>query len=293
MTRRRRETLKNYFGAGARPSTQQFADLIDSALIMDDEGFSKTVSEGLRVITLGPGKALMSFETPTSTAPEWSFGFLSDLGEKLALQRGPLTVGGPSLVTFESNDPTSRNMAVDAAVRIARDPGAPRSALDVGGAVRAKGRLGHEVPVAADGKFHPITADLAGCVAFEVMAGVGSPGERRFSLMHAVALNAFNPSPWDNIFGLKNRIRAQHAYYSRRSDRLELRWANRPQEDDPAKKYGDGAVYRLEIRSRTSYKNPNALVPEPKITAFITQLWFDARMHPGAPPAPTDSQFSG
>jgi len=300
MTPRSRATLKKYFGPGARPSTDQFGDLIDSALIMDDEGFSKTVEDGLKIVTLGAANALVSFERPVSERPEWSIGFLDGKSDQLGLKRGPLKSSSLPMVAFEAGLATAATngangakpasaalLRLNAQVGIGLGADPPRSALDVKGVVRADGRLGREVQVPADGKYHPITDELGGCVAFEVMAGVGSPGQKRFALMHALAMNTFNPSPWDNIFFLKKRIRCRHAYYGRWSDQLQLRWAPSTDTDDPNKKYGDGARYVLQIRSRTDYADPDARVPKPQITAFVTKLWFDAHMVPPPPPDPT------
>src|SRR6185295_16720848 len=99
---------------------------------------------------------------------------------------------------------------------------APQAKLDVAGALRCQGRRGsfqRQVPVAldADGKWQDLTDDLEGCQAFEVMAGTGRPGSERFGLMHAIAMNAYNPTL--GIFNFLNRrrgIRTTHAYYSRR-----------------------------------------------------------------------------
>lgn len=306
MSRRGRETLKNYFAPGARPSTANFADLIDSALIMDDEGFSKSIENGLKIRTVAPGDTLVSLLKQGSEQgfekPDWTLGFFRGASDRLALQRGP-QVPAPPIMLFEAplgDAPGQKaRVTINAEMGIGLEEAAPRSALEVGGVVRGRGRVGREFVFAADGKWRPITEIRRGCSAFEVMAGVGSPGEHRFALIHGVAMNAFNPSRWDDLFALRKRIRCQHAYYSRWSDRLQLRWAPPLQEElpnidleDPNNRHGEQAHYRLEIRCRTSYYKPNARVPEPTIRAFVTQLWFDSWIDPAHPLEPSDNQFA-
>lgn len=124
--------------------------------------------------------------------------------------------------------------------------------------------MGYEPsPVPADGKWHDITGWLSGCQAFEVMAGTaGMPGQGRYALLHAFALNAFNPSRgWFDFLWPKNRISAHEAYYNNRCDRLQLRWDG---------SHDKGARYRLLIRSRCAYEDG------PGIQYSVTRLWFDA-----------------
>ena len=61
MTKRNRNTLKNYFLNGSVPNQDQFKDLIDSNLNIIDEGFDKSPDEGLKVSQLGDSGRLISF----------------------------------------------------------------------------------------------------------------------------------------------------------------------------------------------------------------------------------------
>lgn len=285
-----RTTLKRYFSAGARPTADQFGALIDSALIMVDEGFEKTEADGLRILTKGSGNALLTFGRRGENLSQWRLDFRDNGSDGLMLLRSPNqanAIATPALTIRQvnSSENAEAELAANVAIGIAHDPDGnligPRSALDVRGAVRADGRLGREVILPADGKPHALTSKgLQGCVAFEVMAGVGVEGSGRFALMHAIALNTFNPSPWDNLFGLKKRIRCNHAYYRRRSDRLKLRWAKSEeptldsrQPSDPNNSYGRDGRYELQIGTRTDYEDPAI-----QIRAFVTQLWYDAKM---------------
>jgi len=90
-----------------------------------------------------------------------------------------------------------------------------------------------------------------------------------FALMHAVVLNAYNPTlGLFNFFNRRRGIRATHAFYSRRCDRLELRWQGSS---------GKNADYKLQIRSGFNY---GAGV---KILVNLTRLWFDPHMDRGQP----------
>jgi hypothetical protein len=288
MTRRNRVTLRSFFEPGLRPSRDHFADLIDSALIMDDEGFSKTPSDGLKVVTTKDELGLISFQRQLSSRVNWSMAFLDHAGRQLALK--PSSVKDPSvppMVTFLASEkdaglnvggdddaPTGREpgeVRINANVRIGAD--APAFKLDVAGTVSADGRIGREcTPLRADGVSHPITPVLSGCVAFEVMAAVSGPKSRgRFALLHAIAMNAYNPIWWDDVFGLRRRIRSQHAYYSRRSDRLQLSWEKtEDRKRDPNDVHGMDAKFTLNIRTRSTYLDDD---PNIRIQAYVTRLW--------------------
>ncbi|MGC1302609.1 MAG: hypothetical protein WA840_09565 [Caulobacteraceae bacterium] len=255
---------------------------------MDDEAFDKTIDDGLLIKTLGDSDALMSFQRQSSTAVEWSLQFgdgpadsANRTADSLTIKRGGQKDGAPLLTLQAPPDGSDAALNLRGRFSIAGDAGNAADAvrMDVSGAVRANGRIGREWTAAADGQFHPISDSLKGCVAFEIVAGVGSPEEGRFALVYAIAMNTFNPMRWDNLFGLKKRIRQQHAYYGRHNDRLELRWI--PNRDKPTvEQYGQNAQYHLNIRTRSNYNNKNS-----KIVAHVTQLWFDPVMSWAKKPA--------
>jgi hypothetical protein len=329
-----RKDLKDLFRVGARPSADDFAKLIDSALIMEDEGFAKTLEDGLRVEAIGESNVLMSLQRKDRDNLRWRMEFADKECRDLVFRldnptqsapdaaRGgaqrPAAAGPQKPFPFLKAAPPDRTaVAQDSGARLKVDAnlsvGGPEPGLgnwlDVSGVVRSAGRIGWDVRVDADGAFHDLTSELRGCTAFEVTAGIGSPGDGRFALLHGVALNTYNPSFWGNLyFFLGQGIRCQHAFYSRRSDRLQLRWApaqdeNLPKNDQgehprltkPEDIHGADARYVLQIRSRTSYAKPgpgqkngarplsfmretHEAAPVPKIRASITQLWFDRHM---------------
>ncbi len=259
-----RNTLRKYFAAGRLPSEDHFQDLIDSNLNMEDEGFSKSEQHGFKVAPLGTGDSLISFFRNINFAPLWRLAFRSRDGAQAGEEN--LVFGRPH--GAEEEDAAVLSFAPQGRVGI--NLAEPAHALDVAGEVRSSGRLGVEtVPaggVLANGKWQPILTGLQGCQAFEVVAGAGNPG-KGYALMHAIAVNAFNPTAWPafNLFGRKNRIRCTHAYYMSRDQRLGLRWAF-PKERQGA---GKRREYQLEIRSQCDYGGNTP------IRFHLTRLWFD------------------
>jgi len=288
MKHQPRNVLKGYFKAGERPTQDQFAELIDSTLNIHDEGFDKTRPDGLRIASLGDSNMLMSFYHGDVDArrAEWSAGF-EDLPDRLVFRRPLDDPDGPPstpLITLDARPYGDGRKAAfrGDTLRTAVGVGTinPQDTLDVAGVVRSRGRRGqaHE-PIRADGGFYPLTGWLRGCQAFEVIAGVGHQGTGRFALLHAVAMNAFNPTWWDNLLPFNNKrpIRSQHAVYSNRADRLELRW--RAHDGDPSAGHGAAGQFRLELRTRSDYQRAvDGEGGDGKavfIQAYVTQLWFD------------------
>lgn len=263
MTLRNRESLRSYFTDGALPTQAHFADLIDSMLNMSDEGFSKSVERGFEISAASGYEALLSFfrdQDPDS--PLWTIGLEGALGQLLIRSN-------PSLAGDEASEPAPPVWSLDPAGRVGIRTSRPGAALDVDGVVRSTGRQGSyarapAVPVLANGQWQDLTDDLDGCQAFEITAGAGHQGEGHFALIHAVALNTYNPTMGIlDFFNRKRGISATHAFYSRRCDRLQLRWQG---------SHGRNARYRLQARTGCDYGA--GIV----IRAHVTQLWFDPHM---------------
>jgi hypothetical protein len=176
-----REKLKAFFKTGSRPTLAQFSNLIDSALIMEDEGFQKTRDDGLRIITKGDSNALLTFGRRNGDLSEWGYSFGDGTGDRLELRRNPRGENpeNPPVVELSKRTGSKAHAAFAANVSIGQrldESGsniAPQSELDVRGTIRCDGRIGREISVPADGQMHAITPTLQGCVAFEIMAGVG------------------------------------------------------------------------------------------------------------------------
>ncbi len=283
MANHNRATLRNFFRAGRMPTEENFADLIDSTLNMVDEGYAKSPENGVEITSLGSANALASFYTQRDPRTvQWSIAYGRDTGtgdrKQLLFAARSAGAAGPSVMTL---DPLGR---------VGIRTQSPRHALEVDGVVCSAGRLGsykpgpssggdapgetgyEPSPVLADGKPHDITGWLRGCQAFEVVAGVGDRGKGRYSLLHAIAMNTYNPAPslldW---FRPRRRIRVTTAFFGTRCDKLELRWDGTS---------GKDARYRLLLRTRCPYAEGV------RIQYHITRLWFDPAMDGALPPEP-------
>lgn len=272
MARRSRSTLKHFFRKGALPSASDFADLVDSTVNQEDDGFDKTPENGLEISSLGTEEALMSFlRRSRSTAVLWMVSYDQDRDRLLFKRMGP-SRSTHTVLSLRLDDMLPQNNPRGFEGRVGVNRRDPEHALDVDGVVRASGRIGVPLEgsavVKADGGWHAITQTLSGCQAFEVIAGVGAEKTGRYAMLHATAMNTYNPTgPLFNFLGHKNRIRAQHAHYSGRSHRLQLRWAQ----------HGDRTEYRLELRSCCDY-GQNLDGRTVGIRYYVTRLWLDAAM---------------
>ncbi|MBE1160676.1 hypothetical protein [Dyella acidiphila] len=268
MTIRNRESLRSYFSDGALPTQEHFADLIDSMLNMSDEGFRKSVERGFEISAAAGYEALLSFfRDQDPDLPLWSVLFGGAQGQLLIRANGEPPADGET-------DTRPPLLCLDPSGRIGIRNASPAAALDIDGMLRSKGRSGsyaraHAVPLLANGQWQDLTDDLDGCQAFEVTAGAGHQGKGSFALVHAVALNTYNPTLGIlNFLNRKRGIRSTDAFYARRCDRLQLRWQGSS---------GRNASYRLQIRSGCDYGSGIA------INAHVTQLWFDPHMQKGQP----------
>jgi hypothetical protein len=264
MTIRNRKTLQHFFDEGRLPTRDHFADLIDSMLNMSDEGFHKSAENGIEVSSPAGYDALVSFyREQSSRTALWSMSYGGDRDQLLFHHAGVAASRGRKPV-----------LALDAQDRVGIGTAEPAEALDVAGVVASQGRVGScrwpgLAPALADGEWHDLTGPLGGCQAFEVMAGAGHPGGGRFALMHAIAMNAYNPTRgWLDILSRRKRIRCDNTWYGRRCDKLELRWEGSS---------GRNASYRLQVRSKCDYGSGV------RIQATLTRLWFDESMQGCAP----------
>ncbi len=253
MAKRNRSTLKNFFREGALPSADQFADLIDSSLNNIDEGFDKSSEHGYEISSIGFHDTLISFfRNSAPDNPLWSISYDRNQDKLLFNKLDDNKVATPVLVLTPDQ-------------KVGINEKNPEWDLDVAGVIRSQGRIGHALAdqptVPADGEWHTITGPLSGCHALEVMAGAGNKGTGRYALMHAIAMNTFNPTGlFFNFLNFKKRIKYHHAYYNAMGNRLKLRWL------------GTGNEYYLQLRSNCDYGD------ECHIRYYITNLWFDSVM---------------
>ena len=270
MANKNRSTLKRYFREGALPSANQFEDLIDSTVNKINDGFDKSSKNGFEISLLGDYNGLISFfrsnavfQTDGDRQAEWSISYDKE-NDRLLFVRRPGQEG------------ETRVLVLDPEGWIGVNTSAPQWELDVAGVIAAEGRIGanprigveqkEQKTVPADGGWHTIVDNLSGCQAFEVMAGVGNKGTGMYALMHAVALNTYNPSGLiSNLFRRKNRIKYNHAYYLSRGHKIKLRWV------------GDRENYQLQMGTNCDYGKDNNDT-QIGIRYYITKLWFDETM---------------
>lgn len=254
MAKRNRDTLKHFFSKGSLPSEDQFHDLIDSAVNQIDEGFDKSPDNGLEITPAGNRDSLISFfRSQDPERPIWSIDY--GAGDGLDF-------------TQQAKKVTPLSLGADGKVGIGNT--APKWQLDVGGVIAATGRIGvyRQGTVPADGQWHDLTDGLDGVHAFELIAGAGKRKSGRYALIHAFALNCFNPRGWFfNFLNRKKAIDSRQSYYRSTSDKLKLRWR------------GDDKKYFLQIKSNSDYGDGI------RISYYITRLWFDEDMS-GSRPGP-------
>jgi hypothetical protein len=284
MIREPRKSLYDRFRDGSLPTSEDFAALIDSSVNIIDQGFDKTDDSGLQVRTAANGDALLSFyRDQNSTESLWTTtleGKDNQFVFRGGSQREPL-------VTLHRNPQRADDQRVGIGTR-----GEPRCLLDVAGTVGMQGRLGEPVvatpaePLVADGRWKTVLGGLAGCQMLEIVAGVAAaPNKGRYALLHAVVMNTYNPSWWTTPWFGRRSIRAQHAFYTRRADRLQLCWSGG---------HGEGQTYELKIRSGCDYmaearrqrkREGKPLLPEEdaRIQVYVTRLWHDPLMERSRP----------
>jgi hypothetical protein len=289
VAKQNRNTLKNYFKDGSLPSAEHFAELIDSTLNIKDEGFKKSDEHGFEISTLGKSMGLVSFFRDSQPlVPLWSIR-LDEHGQQdlVFISSAETAEHAISGSETEAGSETGPTLTLKPNGWVGVQTGSPGCDLDISGTMRCKTQLGTvprrrpdeddaggqddttvDTPVPADGKWHNITGLLTGCQALEVVAGVGKKGSGHYAMLHAVALNTFNPRGWwFNFLGLKDRIKCRHSCYRSRFDKLALRWHVPKQlADDPERKYV------LQIKSKAGYGKPI------RINYHITKLWTDPMM---------------
>ncbi len=268
-----RETLKYHFRDGARPTSQEYEALITSMVNKYDDGFRKSLRDGFVVSAAGTQKALMSFLTSEGDPPAWRLNFGDENG--LELNQGLASelngAAGDAAAKTPQSALAAPSLSLSKHGPVGVNVKTPRYRLDVNGPVRMTGRVGHamevETPPIANGEWWDVTGVLEGCQALEIMAGVGGKvGKGHYALLHAIALNTYNPRNWfaNFLFG-RRKIKSHSAFFGRRSDRLRLRWLN----------VGD-RKYKLQIKTSGGYgkHDGNAYV----IRCHVTRLWYDANM---------------
>ena len=271
MAKRNRSTLRNYFRTGAMPSEEHFSDLIDSTLNTLEEGFDKTVDDGLKISALENKANLVTFYRDTApNNPLWAIKY-HDQSDTLNFSTRLQSDNQNKNTSNDTQEKPVLSLAKTGRVGINNDE--PAHTLDVNGTIKINGRVGDSLKrnaIPADGTWHNISPKLEGCQAFEVMLGVGIKRSGRYALLQACAINTCDPSAY--FWGLltwKKPIKSQQAYYKSSADKIKLRWIAAPKEADDAPAY---RPYYLQAKTNTNYGDGVF------IRGHLTKLWFDEYM---------------
>lgn len=237
-----RTTLKNFFKNGTNPTEVHFSDLIDSSINKIDDGFAKSIDEGLQLSPLGESNRLMSFyENVRDKEPDWQFV----INPKEEVKGLGITEGDEKHRLFFQQGG-----------RIGVGTLFPKARLDVRGTTRSHARVGGYVTsgVPADGHWHPIIEKLTGCHAFEIVAkAAAGKGRGKYAMVHALAISAYGSS--------SSKIKVTQSWYGSFWNRIKFRWKGEP------------SNYRLEMKTRSHYGMNN---DKPYYIQFhVCSLWDD------------------
>ncbi len=235
-----RDSLKEMFRNGSRPTEGNFSSLIESMVNKVDDGISKNLKDGLILSPEGEeSDRLISFYSNLQNSkPNWSF-------EMDPRKQNGLRISSP----LNQKNKTSLFLSESGNVGVATET--PRTPLEVNGIIAEKGRIGTHVvsAVPANGKWHNILTGLDGCKGFEIMAQVGKKKKGRYALVKATALSTFGKS--------RSKIQCVQAHYGWWWNKIAFRFT------------GDTHNYSLQIKTRSNYG------PDEQIRFFITRLWDD------------------
>jgi len=223
------------------PTEEHFADLIDSMLNIVDEGFDKSSGKGLSLSPLDDEGHIASISRKIEDKEaKWSVT-LEKQSENLVFRQ----FEGEKVLVLSQEGKTG----------IGTDT--PRYQLHTTQTAGLYGRAGTfasgEVP--ADRRWHAITPSLAGCYAFEVIAGCGKIRRGKYALLVATAIQCFAAHP---------RIRKTRSWHGSRFNKIGIRW----------KKEDNGMV--LQLRTRCNYGSENY------ISYNVSSLWDNHRMNRGS-----------
>lgn len=229
MAEKSRASLKNLFLKGKIPRESDFHEVLDSSINKIDDGISRSKGEGLKIISGGVNKELMSFfDNVKDMNPNWYLNQIAEDGSE------GLNIGEPN---------GGSRLFIEKGGNIGIGTTKPNSKLDVNGVVSSQGRVGlfafGEVP--ADGQWHDVLSELNEYNVFEVVASTGKKGSH--AIIHAIAVATYGKS--------KPGITMTSGRYGSFRNKLTLRWKgsyfNYQLQVKSKKNYGDGIFIRYNI----------------------------------------------
>ncbi len=235
MVQRNRQTLKNSFSNGKKPSEKDFENLIDSTLNILDDGFYKTPEAGVQLApALGEKRVVVSlFSQAEDPEPVWELSVTLSGELKISRYR-------------EENPNPLLTLSPEGVVRIGTE----------GGNTELLGRVSMENrqhsfsvgSVPADGKWYAVTPLLEGSGALEIVVACGKRESGKHAILMALATYSY---------GNYSRVRTIESRRGGWGNQLLLRWKR------------SGHTVRLQARSRFSYGK------EVLIRYQINSLWND------------------
>ena len=236
MAKRNRETLKNYFRQGKRPSEKDFEDLIDSTLNTLDDGFSGSPQIG---IGLAPhsqhGTIISTYRNPGDANPVWEIAIDKENGDLQFKRQQDEDSRKVFTLKYDPENINSQEIVVEGTICSPARKGTYKTGT-----------------VPADGKWHDLLGEekllQEGCLAFEVVAGCGERNKGRYALVVATVLHCF---------GSKPRIHMVRSHFGYFGHKIALRWV----------KIKGRFTCRLQIKTRSEYGEDTVIQYQ------ITNLW--------------------
>lgn len=229
MPKRNRQTLKEGFKNGNRPTQQDFENLIDSTMNILDDGFSKSPESGMGLAPLlGEGVVMSIYREPADVDPLWEVSVDPDNG---SLKIGRFNKNGAEPLIILTRE---GNISL----------GAAEKDIVFSGTLNTPGRKGTFLTgkVPANGKWQDITSNLEGCWALEVVAGCGKRNAGKHALLVATAIHCF---------GSHAKVKKVRSHYGTFGNRLCLRWIKTGfscrLQVKTVFNYGDGVMIRYHI----------------------------------------------
>lgn len=202
MSRKNRQTLKESFKQGRKPTEQDFENLIDSTMNILDDGFSKSPESGVGLAPLLEKGTVMSiFQEASDQKPKWEIAIDQKNGN-LEIRRFEDIESVPLL-----------SLCPDGSIKLGEEN--KQSEFNCGIQMPVREGSLYQGAVPANGVWHDITGALEGVQALEVVAVAG----KRYTGKHAVLVATATI-----CFGAKGKIAKTSSYYGVYGYKISIRW---------------------------------------------------------------------